>query len=158
MTITTAQSVTGFVTSLPVESNEAATRRIDMTIGQPRRARDAQGNEVWAAPEECHLIMRGWAAERMVGQFRIGDAVVASGRMESEQIVDAEHARPVERQVFVAERIGPDTGAMSYEQILARRVHPRPRIPGPPPAGPLDPSWPFGPIPPGQAISEAPRL
>ena len=145
MTMETDTALRGFLVSLPVESLEANRYRIDFTIGQARWETQPDGRVLRVEPETCHVMMRGMAAERAAGAFQIGDALIASGRFTTEEtlVVDSDHrARIDERQVFLADRVGPDCAETSYQLLFTRRIYPTVTRE---PSGPSHPSGPSAP-------------
>lgn len=127
ISIKTSQALRGFVASDPVLSPEGDHERLDMTVGQPRWGRDPDGNHVRLEPDLCHLIMRGTAAAKAQSALRLGDLLIAAGRLEVEDTLNLVTGHTEQQPVFVADRIGPDCAELSY-QVMLHRVQPRPGI------------------------------
>jgi len=112
VSIQTAQSLHGVITAPPQAIPDGETMRAQLTIGQPRKRRLPDGTVVCREMETCQVVLSGTPAQRALGRFRIGDAVIAAGRLEPDG-------------VFHADRIGPDTATTSFELMPGRARQPR---------------------------------
>lgn len=113
MTIPTQMSLHGFIATTPeltYGKNDVARFRSRVGVEQWRKEPD--GSFTKLDPRFCELVMFKTAAERAYDRFRAGDQFVASGYVhEYEFDRDGE---TVQREEFVARRIGHDTARTRY--------------------------------------------
>jgi single-stranded DNA-binding protein len=119
MTIRTRQSLSGFIGSDPQLSRTATGEtRFYARVGQERARREQDGTYTQLDPAFTDLVMFRRSAERAYDQFRKGDNFIAEGRVRRyTQEVDGQ---PVDRECFVASRIGHDNNRTTYTVDRAR--------------------------------------
>ena len=128
MSIDIAQSFRGYLASQPVQSPEGDHMRADAVIAQARTERTRQGDVVRREPDLCHLVVKGAASLRALARIRVGDDIIAAGTLSSEDVFNPDTGHMESRPVFEATHIGPDAASLSFEQMLHRRIQPRPGI------------------------------
>jgi len=144
MSIDVAQSFRGYLASQPVQSPEGDHMRADAVIAQARTERTRSGDVVRLEPDLCHLVMRGAASLTALARIRVGDDIIATGTLISEQVFSADTGHMESRPVFEATHVGPDAASLSFEQML-HRIQPRPGILEPTrPTRPSGPTQPVG--------------
>ncbi|OJV75931.1 MAG: hypothetical protein BGO37_06745 [Cellulomonas sp. 73-92] len=113
MALHTRQSLSGFITSDPQLSFTATgDARFYARVGQEQFRREEDGSYTPLEPTFTDLVMFRRSAERAYNQFRKGDNFIAEGEARSyTQNVDG---RDVERDQFVASRIGHDNNRTTY--------------------------------------------
>jgi single-stranded DNA-binding protein len=113
MAITTRESVSGFIASEPQLSfTQNGDARFYARIGQEHAQRADDGTFTQLEPTFTDLVLFGKSAERAYGKFQKGDPFLAEGQARSyTQNVDG---NLVERDQFVARRIGHDNNRSTY--------------------------------------------
>ncbi|TDC47092.1 single-stranded DNA-binding protein [Jiangella ureilytica] len=113
MTIRTRQSLSGFIASRPhLSITERGDARLYARVGQERYRQNDDGSTSRDGTEFHHLVLIGKAAERAHELFKKGDRFVADG-----------HVRELPTgSVFIALRIGHDSGATKYSVDRATRA------------------------------------
>jgi single-stranded DNA-binding protein len=131
MAITTRESVSGFIASEPQLSfTQNGDARFYARIGQEHAQRGDDGTFTALEPTFTDLVLFGKSAERAYGKFQKGDAFLAEGQARAyTQTVDG---NPVERDQFVARRIGHDNNRTTY---TVERTRPERTTPAPESAG-----------------------
>lgn len=121
MTFHTQQSLSGFIASEPQQSvTETGDTRFYVRIGQPHFRRDDGGGFTELEPTFHDLVAYRATADRALTRFAKGDSFVAEGYVRSFQL---EHdGVAVEREEFVAKKIGHDLARTNYEVDRARRA------------------------------------
>ncbi|TAM70773.1 MAG: single-stranded DNA-binding protein [Microbacteriaceae bacterium] len=127
MTITTRESVSGFIASGPQLSfTQNGDARFYARVGQEHARRKDDGSFTPLEPTFTDLVMFGKSAERAYAQFQKGDAFIAEGQARTCTLtVDS---NPVQRDQFVARRIGHDNNLTTY---VVDRARPQTDIPTP---------------------------
>ncbi len=113
MTLRARQSLSGFIASDPQLSfTSTGDARFYARVGQEQFRREEDGSYTQLEPTYTDLVMFRRSAERAYNQFRKGDNFIAEGEARSyTQNVDG---RDVERDQFVASRIGHDNNRPTY--------------------------------------------
>jgi len=113
MAIHTKESLSGFIASDPeLTFTSKGDARLYVRIGQPQSRLEDDGTFTDLDPTFADLVMFRKSAERAHDQFRKGDNFIAEGETRSyTQTVDGS---PVEREQFVASRIGHDNNITRY--------------------------------------------
>lgn len=120
MTLHTQQSLTGFIASEPQQSlTEKGDTRFYVRVGQPHFRRDDGGGFTELEPTFHDLVAYRATAERALKRFAKGDSFVAEGYVRT---FEAERdGAVVEREEFVAKKIGHDLARTNYSVDRARR-------------------------------------
>ncbi len=113
MAIHTKESLSGFIASDPeLTFTSKGDARLYVRIGQPQSRLEEDGTFTDLDPTFADLVMFRKSAERAHEQFRKGDKFIAEGETRGyTQTVDG---RQVEREQFVASRIGHDNNITRY--------------------------------------------
>lgn len=121
MAFHTQQSLSGFIASEPQQSvTETGDTRFYVRVGQPHFRRDEGGGFTELEPTFHDLVAYRATAERAYTRFAKGDSFVAEGYVRTFQF---EHDGVlVEREEFVAKKIGHDLARTNYEVDRARRA------------------------------------
>jgi single-strand DNA-binding protein len=114
MAIHTQQSMSGFIASDPqLTFTNQGDARFYARVGQEHYTRNDDGSFTREETTFHDLVQYRKAAERAYAQFQKGDSFVAEGYVhQNEQQVNG---KPVEREEFVAKKIGHDTARTTYE-------------------------------------------
>ena len=114
MTIHTQQSLSGFIATEPQQSiTENGDTCFYVRVGQPHFRHEATGNFTVLEPTFHDLIAYRATADRALTRFAKGDNFVAEGYVRSYQV---EHnGETLEREQFVAKKIGHDLARTNYE-------------------------------------------
>ncbi len=147
MAVEYRQSLTGFVVEeFRMDPESGNPPAVHGKIGQPRRARLQDGTIAWTEPDVMDVIVTGTVGVRLLGRLRAGDEVVLSGRASPVTTVDLATGHTGETVVFLADRVGHDVTALTYEKALDRHLGPRigghtvmRPAPTPPPSGAVVP-------------------
>lgn len=116
----TQQSLSGFIASEPQKSlTETGDTRFYVRVGQPHFRRDNGGGFTELEPTFHDLVAYRATAERAYTRFVKGDSFVAEGYVRSFQF--ERDGVAVEREEFVAKKIGHDLARSSYEVDRERR-------------------------------------
>lgn len=120
MAFHTQQSLSGFIASEPQQSvTETGDTRFYVRVGQPHFRRDDGGGFTELEPTFHDLVAYRATAERALTRFAKGDSFVAEGYVRSFQF--ERDGEAVEREEFVAKKIGHDLARTNYEVDRARR-------------------------------------
>ncbi|HEY9565831.1 MAG TPA: single-stranded DNA-binding protein [Nocardioides sp.] len=113
MTIPTQMSLHGFIATAPeLTYGKSDVARFRARAGVEQWRKEPDGSFTKLDPQFCELVMFKSAAERAYARFHAGDQFVASGYVhEYEFDRDGE---TVQREEFVARRIGHDTARTRY--------------------------------------------
>ena len=113
MTIPTQMSLHGFIATAPeLTYGKSDVARFRARVGVEQWRMEPDGSFTKLDPQFCEMVMFKAAAERAYARFRAGDQFVASGYVhEYEFDPDGE---TVQREEFVARRIGHDTARTRY--------------------------------------------
>ena len=168
MTIPVQQSLAGFIASdADVSFTDAGITRVHFRAGVEHWRREQDGAFTKLDNSFHDLLIFGKSAERAAARFRKGDQFVAHGYVDTRSA-----ARPSEREVFVARKIGHDLARTAYdvnrtpatarqdphhlEQAAVGAMAPPPRdaqrAPTTPPAGAMPPAAPRSGASPGAGI------
>jgi single-strand DNA-binding protein len=114
MAIHTQQSMSGFIASDPqLTFTSQGDARFYARVGQEHFKRNEDGSFTREETTFHDLVQYRKAAERAYAQFQKGDSFVAEGYVhQHEQQVDGQ---PVEREEFVAKKVGHDSARTAYE-------------------------------------------
>lgn len=114
MAITTKESLSGFIASDPdLTFTSNGDARLYARVGQPQARREEDGSFTKLEPTFTDLVMFRKSAERAHAQFQKGDNFIAEGDVHHyPQTVDGVE---VEREQFVASRIGHDNNTTTYD-------------------------------------------
>lgn len=120
MAFHTQQSLSGFIASEPQRSvTESGDTRFYVRVGQPHFRREDAGGFTELAPTFHDLVAYRATAERALTRFAKGDSFVAEGYVRNFQI---EHdGEVIEREEFVAKKIGHDIARTNYDVDRERR-------------------------------------
>ena len=122
MTLHTQQSLSGFIASEPQQSiTENGDTRFYVRVGQPHFRRE-EGGFTPLEPSFHDLVAYRATAERALTRFAKGDSFVAEGYVRSFQV--EREGEVVEREEFVAKKIGHDLARTNYDVNRARRPAP----------------------------------
>jgi single-strand DNA-binding protein len=122
MTLHTQQSLSGFIASEPQQSvTENGDTRFYVRVGQPHFRREG-GGFTPLEPSFHDLVAYRATAERALNRFAKGDSFVAEGYVRTFQV--ERDGELIERQEFVAKKIGHDLARTNYEVDRARRTVP----------------------------------
>ncbi len=114
MTIPVQQSLAGFIASdADVSFTDAGTTRVHFRAGVEHWRREQDGTFTKLDNSFHDLLIFGKTAERAAARFRKGDQFVAHGYVDTRPAEPP--ARPVEREVFVARKIGHDLARTAYD-------------------------------------------
>jgi single-strand DNA-binding protein len=122
MTLHTQQSLSGFIASEPQQSvTENGDTRFYVRVGQPHFRREG-GGFTPLEPSFHDLVAYRATAERALSRFAKGDSFVAEGYVRSFHV--EREGEVIEREEFVAKKIGHDLARTHYEVDRARRLAP----------------------------------
>jgi single-stranded DNA-binding protein len=120
MAFHTQQSLSGFIASEPQQSvTENGDTRFYVRVGQPHFRREDGGGFTELEPTFHDLVAYRATAERALKRFAKGDSFVAEGYVRTFE-VEREGAI-VEREEFVAKKIGHDLARTNYSVDRTRR-------------------------------------
>ena len=120
MALHTQQSLSGFIASEPKQSvTEAGEACFYVRIGQPHFRREDDGHFTELEPSFHDLVAYRATAERAISRFVKGDSFVAEGYVRTFQV--ERDGDIVEREEFVAKKIGHDLARTNYEVDRDRR-------------------------------------
>ncbi|MFB9309753.1 single-stranded DNA-binding protein [Agromyces hippuratus] len=148
MALHTQQSLSGFIASEPHRSvTEDGDTRFYVRVGQPHYRREDDGRFSELAPTFHDLVAYRATADRAFTRFAKGDSFVAEGYIRTFQV--ERDGVIVEREEFVAKKIGHDLARTNYDVDRSRRTGPvaEPEAPGPRPV-----------VPPAQALADTGAL
>ncbi|POH59670.1 single-stranded DNA-binding protein [Cryobacterium zongtaii] len=119
MTFHTQQSLSGFIASEPQQSvTENGDTRFYVRVGQPHFRRE-EGGFSPLEPSFHDLVAYRATAERALTRFAKGDSFVAEGYIRSFQL--EREGEVIDREEFVAKKIGHDLARTNYEVDRTRR-------------------------------------
>lgn len=119
MTFHTQQSLSGFIASEPQQSvTEYGDTRFYVRVGQPHFRRE-EGGFTPLEPSFHDLVAYRATAERALTRFAKGDSFVAEGYVRTFQV--ERDGEAIEREEFVAKKIGHDLSRTNYEVDRTRR-------------------------------------
>ncbi|POH66087.1 MULTISPECIES: single-stranded DNA-binding protein [Cryobacterium] len=122
MTLHTQQSLSGFIASEPQQSvTENGDTRFYVRVGQPHFRREG-GGFTPLEPSFHDLVAYRATAERALTRFAKGDSFVAEGYVRSFQV--EREGEVIDREEFVAKKIGHDLARTNYDVDRARRPAP----------------------------------
>jgi single-strand DNA-binding protein len=121
MALHTQQSLSGFIASEPQRSvTENGDSRFYVRVGQPHFRREDDGGFTELDPSFHDMVAYRATADRAHDRFAKGDSFVAEGYVRTFQV--ERDGEPVEREEFVAKKIGHDLARTNYEVDRARRA------------------------------------
>jgi single-stranded DNA-binding protein len=113
MTIRTKESLSGFIASDPqLTFTSSGDARLYARVGQDHFQREEDGAFTKLEPTFADLVMFGKSAERAHAQFHKGDAFIGEG--ETRNYTQSQDGQEVEREQFIASRIGHDNNTTRY--------------------------------------------
>lgn len=115
MGIKTLESMSGFIASDPVVNvTEWGATRMWVRVGQEHHTPNPDGSFT-AGPATFHdLVMFRRSAERAAPMLRKGDRFIAEGHVHRRSATGPD-GEPIEREEFVARRIGHDNNVVNYQ-------------------------------------------
>lgn len=114
MTIPVQQSLAGFIASDPeVSFTDAGITQVRFRVGVEHWRREQDGTFTKLENSFHDLLIFGRTAERAADRFRKGDQFVAHGYVETRYA--APPARPAQREVYIARKIGHDLVRTYYD-------------------------------------------
>lgn len=114
MTIPVQQSLAGFIASdADISFTDAGITRVHFRAGVEHWRREQDGTFTKLDNTFHDLLIFGKTAERAAARFRKGDQFVAHGHVDTRPAEPP--ARPSEREVFVARKIGHDLARTAYD-------------------------------------------
>lgn len=121
MALHTQQSLSGFIASEPQHSvTENGETRFYVRIGQPHFRREGDGSFTPLEPTFHDLVAYRATADRALTRFAKGDSFVAEGYVRT---FDVERdGAIVEREEFVAKKIGHDLARTNYDVDRTQRT------------------------------------
>ena len=123
MALHTQQSLSGFIASEPQQSvTENGDTRFYVRVGQPHFVREDTGNFTALEPTFHDLVAYSATASRALTRFAKGDSFVAEGYVRTFQVVRDSDA--LQREEFVAKKIGHDLARTNYQVDRAHRSAP----------------------------------
>ncbi|WP_411700499.1 single-stranded DNA-binding protein [Conyzicola sp.] len=121
MALHTQQSLSGFIASEPQHSvTENGDTRFYVRVGQPHFRREEDGGFTELDPSFHDLVAYRATADRALDRFSRGDSFVAEGYVRTFQV--ERDGEVIEREEFVAKKIGHDLARTNYEVDRARRT------------------------------------
>ncbi len=139
MAIHTKESVSGFIATDPQRTvTENGKARFYARFGQQHFRREDDGSFTELDATYDNLAAYGPTAERALARLRKGDSFVAEGYIRSYTI--QRDGQDVERQEFVATKIGHDLARTPYEVDRTRRAGRTPERESPAFPGPAEPA------------------
>ena len=122
MAIKTSMSMSGFVTGDPqLTQGEDGIPRCYMRVGQEHYTRNLDGSFTQDPSTFHDLVIFRATAEKAVTQFKKGDRFVAEGYTHTWDAVNDDGVK-VQREEFVARKIGHDTLHTRYQVDRTPRV------------------------------------
>jgi single-strand DNA-binding protein len=113
MTIPTQMSLHGFIATTPeLTYGKSDVARFRARVGIEQWHKETDGSFAKLDPQFCDMVLFKVSAERAYARFRVGDQFVASGYVH-EYDFDRDGST-VQREEFVARRIGHDTTRTRY--------------------------------------------
>ncbi|MET0782814.1 MAG: single-stranded DNA-binding protein [Leifsonia flava] len=126
MTLHTQQSLSGFIAGDPQQTvTESGDTRFYVRIGQPHFRRDDDGSFHEIEPSFHDLVIYRATADRALTRLTRGDSFVAEGYVHTFQVERDGHA--IDREEFVAKKIGHDLARTNYEVDRARQRNSAPQ-------------------------------
>jgi single-strand DNA-binding protein len=120
MTLHTQQSLSGFIASEPQQSlTESGDTRFYVRVGQPHFRREDGGGFTELEPTFHDLVAYRATAERALKRFAKGDSFIAEGYVRTFEV--ERDGAVVEREEFVAKKIGHDLARTNYSVHRAHR-------------------------------------
>ena len=120
MAFQTQQSLSGFIASDPQQSvTESGDIRFYVRVGQPHFRREDDGGFTELDPSFHDLVTYRATAERALMRFVKGDSFVAEGYVRTFQV--ERDGEAIQREEFIAKKIGHDLARTNYEVDRARR-------------------------------------
>ncbi len=120
MAFHTQQSLSGFIASDPQRSvTEHGDTRFYVRVGQPHFRREDDGGFTELEPSFHDLVAYRATAERALTRFAKGDSFVAEGYVRTFQV--ERDGEAIQREEFVAKKIGHDLARTNYEVDRTRR-------------------------------------
>lgn len=120
MALHTQQSISGFIATEPQQTvTERGETRFYARIGQPRFHREHDGSFTELAPTFHDLVAYRATADRAMVRFAKGDSFVAEGYVRTFQV--ERDGEIVDREEFVAKKLGHDLARTEYEVDRTRR-------------------------------------
>ena len=120
MALHTQQSLSGFIASEPQQSvTDNGDTRFYVRIGQPHFRREEGGDFTVLEPSFHDLVAYRATADRALTRFAKGDSFVAEGYVRTFQV--ERDGEAIEREEFVAKKIGHDLARTNYDVDRARR-------------------------------------
>lgn len=120
MALHTQQSLSGFIASEPQRSvTESGDVRFYVRVGQPHFHREEGGGFTELEPTFHDLVAYRATAERALKRFAKGDSFVAEGYVRTFEV--ERDGAIIEREEFVAKKIGHDLARTNYAVDRARR-------------------------------------
>ncbi|AWB87935.1 single-stranded DNA-binding protein [Mycetocola zhujimingii] len=120
MTFHTQQSLSGFIASEPQQSvAENGDTRLYVRVGQPHFRREDGGGFTELEPTFHDLVAYRATAERALRRFAKGDSFVAEGYVRTFEV--ERDGTVLEREEFVAKKMGHDLARTNYSVDRARR-------------------------------------
>ena len=120
MAFHTQQSLSGFIASDPQQSvTEHGDTRFYVRVGQPHFRREDDGGFTELEPSFHDMVAYRATAERALTRFAKGDSFVAEGYVRAFQV--ERDGEAIQREEFVAKKIGHDLARTNYEVDRARR-------------------------------------
>ncbi|MRG58808.1 single-stranded DNA-binding protein [Agromyces sp. CFH 90414] len=120
MTLRTQHSLSGFIASDPQRTvTERGDSRFYVRIGQPQFRREDDGSFTELPPEFHDLVAYRATADRAMTRFSKGDQFVAEGYVHRYQV--ERDGQVVDREEFVAKKIGHDLARTDYDVDRTRR-------------------------------------
>jgi single-strand DNA-binding protein len=121
MALHTQQSLSGFIASDPQQSvTENGDVRFYVRVGQPHFRREDDGGFTELDPTFHDLVTYRATAERALSRFAKGDSFVAEGYVRTFSI--ERDGEVIDREEFVAKKIGHDLARTTYEVDRTRRT------------------------------------
>ncbi|MET0843326.1 MAG: single-stranded DNA-binding protein [Mycetocola sp.] len=120
MTFHTQQSLSGFIASEPKRSvTESGTTCFYVRVGQHHFRREDGGTFTELEPTFHDLVAYRATAERALTRFSKGDSFIAEGYVRTFEV--ERDGAVIEREEFVAKKIGHDLARTNYAVDRARR-------------------------------------
>jgi len=123
MPLHTQQSLSGFIASEPQHSvTENGETRFYLRVGQPHFRRDDDGSFTVLEPSFHDLVAYRATADRALTRFAKGDSFVAEGYIRNFEF--ERDGEIIQREEFVAKKIGHDLARTNYDVDRTRRSAP----------------------------------
>ena len=124
MALHTQQSLSGFIASEPQQSvTENGDTRFYVRVGQPHFRREDDGSFTQLEPTFHDLVAYRATADRALTRFAKGDSFIAEGYVRTFQV--ERDGAIIEREEFVAKKIGHDLARTNYDVDRNRRPAPK---------------------------------